>query len=398
METSATVVLALCVVLFAYLGWRLQQPAYPTLLILAIVFLPVGNRTFFPSLDFRPIIPVLALIALVTVPRGKVSTIGRRWILVVASMTVAGIVSLLWSSNFASTLQSSYGMFATLAVCATGAAVAERFRAKIRRDVSAFLFAILAASVVAAIVGLTGALAGGRARGILQNANGLGLVALLSLALMLPNRKLRTLVLPLALAALLLSGSRSAAIASVAILLVFVFTRSNSARDWAKSHVVRGALVIFLVLGVLWVWGDSTAKESVQAPSSSILRTSDSRTEYWSDAITKILQEPILGTGLGASTGYVVNSYLTIVVELGFAGLSIIVLWIWFVLKSWSKLDEASRLVIVGASISGFFESWLASGGSFYFISLSLIIVSHSHATNSIIACADSGIETNELN
>lgn len=198
----------------------------------------------------------------------------------------------------------------------------------------------------------------GRARGMFTNANTLGIVTFLFVGSSLwRGRKIWLWAVPAGLALITATGSRAALMAVVVTLFVVL----GAQLGWRYRIVLAGVAIPVLYPLYFWV---TWSLEQISTDPTSILRTSNTRSERWEAAIEFISANRWLGAGHGA-TPYMVdhNSYFRLFAEFGmilsFVGVFVVLGYVW-----WSRRDPVMLGLTVGVLVNTFFEDWLLSAGA----------------------------------
>ncbi len=235
----------------------------------------------------------------------KVSWAGKRLLWTYLLFGIASLASVAWSTDEATTLASASAWLFVLPAALVSIKCMERD--VITRLVGQYLGLVLSCSALA-LVGIPGqAFYAGRARGILDNPNGLAIFCSFFGILVLSRNSRRVRALwPLSAALVVMSGSRAGTaclLAGSAIVLLM--------------HVSRSARPLFAILSAAAIWALSgPALDSVATVSSgTLLRTNNSRTANWSQGLAQWQEHPWLGSGAGAIGAASANSYLKVVGE-----------------------------------------------------------------------------------
>ncbi|AGS35335.1 hypothetical protein B841_09310 [Corynebacterium maris DSM 45190] len=268
--------------------------------------------------------------------------------------TVLAFVSLLWSRMPMDTLTAAGAWVILLLFLLTFRTLLSA--ETIRRTV--FLVLLVIVAVCAVFLLLPDGWWEGRARGMFTNANTLGIVTFLFVGSSL-WRGLKTWLwaVPAGLVLITATGSRAALMAAIVTLLVVL----GAQLGWRYRIVLAGVAIPVLYPLYFWV---TWALEQLSADSTSILRTSNTRSDRWEAAVEFISVNRWLGAGHGA-TPFMVdhNSYFRLFAEFGmilsFVGVFVVLSYVW-----WSRRDPVMLALTVGVLVNTFFEDWLLSAGA----------------------------------
>lgn len=219
-----------------------------------------------------------------------------------------------------------------------------------------FIAAVIMISCLFIVLGFPDAYAGGRARGIMFNANGLGILCALVAPRLLCDRRIvvRALVLiPVFLT--IITASRAGFLALSLGMLVVVY---RSRKVWLKLSAS------LLILAVIWM-GIFIDWSSVQTSGDSLLRSNNSRADVWNYTLNQFELHPWLGIGAGSLDSLGGSSYFKLLAETGFVGALIggVVL---ATLVRGVKPSVAVSGTLAAGLVNAAFESWLFAAGSFY--------------------------------
>jgi len=313
-----------------------------------------------PGFDTRP---VALFAAAMQLPGLRNRVRGRQlkdhlnpWVLGAGvAITLAGTASIGWSLAPSTTVTSVAAWAATLVIAIVFTSVLSRDQ--IARVVGFVLVAVVAISALMFIVRFPGATAGGRARGMLSNANGLGIFCAMSLPTLLTYRKsLRWLGCAGALALLVATNSRAGTLAAVVGLGVFAF---RSAAGWVRFVIATATVCVLpFVSDLLDVMGSD-------APTTGLLRTNDSRSQLWALTLDTFQAHPVTGIGLGALDIVGGNSYLKMLAELGFLGAALGIVLVAAYVSAVKASTTVTAFLFTGLT-SAVFESWLFAAGSLF--------------------------------
>lgn len=332
-------------------------------LFLASAILPLTQV----GLDTRPLTAVIAGAQLLVVLRGKglldvdasaSAVLKSYWFIVLFF-----VGTILWSIERTRTSAAAASWIIVLSALTLFArTVPARDRV---RGIQWALATVLFLSAAATLSGLPSAFEGGRAVGIMTNANGLGVVCVLAAPLLVlhPKRLFRFsawIVIAYLIGASDSRGGLLGATAGVAILL------------WSRLTPAYRVLVLGpLVAGALYV---STIDFATLSPGSGgLLRTNNSREAEWRALIDVFLANPFAGTGFGSQSG-LGSSYFKLAAETGILGLALGSLFLWRVSSVVRHYPVA--LAVLGASlVNAAFEGWVFAAGSAYAVILAATLV-----------------------
>jgi len=256
--------------------------------------------------------------------------------------------------------------------------------------------------VTACVLRPTLVFAGGRFRGFVGNANTMGVIATTMLA---PSawvwlapagqfshrmKLLGTSLMGFWIVCLLLTASRASVLGSLPLLVAVIYLRGKDVRFWMGS-LVLGIVIFFFVSAFMM----SEARLHLRS------LDMEARLAHAVYGFSVAMERPFLGHGYGHSILHVTvpggelgihNGYLTLAIDLGFAGLSLVLLLALLALRSARIVSKVQRsfglynagVVLVGALLAGYLlnttvEAWLVGIGSvqlFMFIILMGVIFS----------------------
>lgn len=200
--------------------------------------------------------------------------------------------------------------------------------------------------------------AGGRARGIFNNANAAGIYTFLLLGVSLfMGRRYWLWLFPVGLVFIFATGSRAALLSVLVVISISVFSSVNNR--------LRIPIVVLLFSSMLypirWFWN---WLQQLDVEGDSILRTNDSRASTWEVAFSFIRENPYLGAGYGATPPLIgSSSYIKLVAEFGFvfAVFGILVACSYI---QWSRHEPIMLGLTLGVLLNTFFEDWLLTAGA----------------------------------
>lgn len=348
-------------------GLLLLLPVSVSLVALLVAFmLPMTQLEL--GIDTRFLVPALLVpLAIRTVAMRR--TLRSHDVPIrLVPLCVVVIASITWSDNPSATVFSVLALLALVAclfVVATGAGA--------EVVVSSLRWFVAATIVLSALAALTpfGQLAG-RTRGVFVNPNGLALLLLLAVPLLLRGRW--RLLLPVVAVLAVTTASR----AGVAALVVgvFFYLLARGGRRAAPRVLAAGAVALAILASVRNLSsGDSAGTFLTGGEGVSLVRFGHSRQSEWDAAIQVWLQRPWIGHGYGASEIEIGSSVLKLLVDLGALGL---VAALPFLVLLAQRLIRSTNPLIVGLIAAGlvnsFFEAWLLTAGSAFFVLFCLMI------------------------
>jgi hypothetical protein len=195
-------------------------------------------------------------------------------------------------------------------------------------------------------------IAGGRLRGITDNANSLGFYAFLlgSLALIIVKQTSARIVLfALSGGVIVWTSSRASMLALGIVVLSLLFSRRSLTAVLAAVGVI-GACIVG------WV-----AWPGVSDMGSALLRANNSRSLSFDTAIQAFHSSPLIGLGMGNNANEIASSPLRALADGGIGGLvAVVILWVSLL---WFSRQGGIRTVgfAVAAIVHSLFEGWLLS-------------------------------------
>ncbi|AZA10435.1 hypothetical protein [Corynebacterium gerontici] len=199
--------------------------------------------------------------------------------------------------------------------------------------------------------------AGGRARGVFQNANAASIFVFLLAGLSIwMGKKYFRWLLPMCVVFTFLSGSRAGMLALI-ITLVVPFYGQMSVRQKALS-AFGGLLALFPIGGAVM---DFLSKNSSDA---ALLRTDNTREDAVIVAAQFIAEHPWLGAGYrGTPPGLGSSSFLKMFAEFGFGTIfAAIILVVAYIV--WAKADSVMLALSLATIVDCLFEDWLLTAGA----------------------------------
>lgn len=272
------------------------------------------------------------------------------------TVTIAAAVSALWGTDPAGAVEGAQSLaLLTIATYVTSRRCSPR---NVVMAVYYWSFALVLLSLGAIVIGVDFASRAGRVQGIMGNANGFGILALILLGTAAIYRT-RWIVFaaPAAALVVLLSESRASALA---FLLMGTVLLAHSLRRRfgrvAVFSVVAFAVVMAALGATLITWDSSTG----------LLRGTRSRDSVWSLLWQDFQRNPWGGRGWnGQSSGYE-SIYLATIAQLGIVGFVIVISAVAVLLVRLSTWGIAGVTLALGVLVNSAFEGWLLAGGSAY--------------------------------
>lgn len=280
-------------------------------------------------------------------------------------LTALATASLSWSSDALATGAAVLALIAVMACLFLVPAATNS--AAVLQALRWLVGALIIVSAVAAVTPL-GQLAG-RSRGIFGNPNSLATLLALGVPLLMRGRW--RLFLPLAFVLAYSTASRAGMAAIVAGVL-FYFLSARTSR-----LIIRLAAVLFAVAAftaaILAL--HPVVRNTGTFTQPSVFRYENSREFEWTAAMHMWREHPLIGYGFGASKLETGNSFLKLLVDLGLLGLLSTLPILLFLAR---RLLVSKNPVVVGSIVAGlvssFFEAWLFTAGSAFFLLFCLVI------------------------
>lgn len=297
-------------------------------------------------------------------------------------LVILFIATLVWSVDRGRTVEALSAWFVILvAVPVFMARLVGRTMVRITVGV---VFVVVAASAAIVLIGLPSGFVGGRAVGLMTNANGLGVLCGLLVPMVLAGRHWKTavVVIPMVSYLIVMSQSRGGMLAAGVGLAIFV---------WMKAgHLGRLLTLPVAVIAGVWIaqWDFWSVSRS-----EGLIRTYNSRSTEWALLIKEFRERPWVGSGYGTQDG-LGSSYLKLAAELGMLGIAAgcCVLAI-LVVSSWRSTVTLPTLA--AALTNGIFEGWLLAAGSAYAVILVVVVVAGLDPRDSVeVGTADRHIRT----
>lgn len=251
---------------------------------------------------------------------------------------------------------------------------------EIRSSVHVVTGAVVIISIIASI-GLGGeAIEAGRWRGIIDNANPMGLMAGIFFLTARPDR-LKVTAIPVA--AVLLGSASRAATFGIAMVAGPAMLERFSPLVRRLAGGVAIIVAVPLLHSVFFGSGDTGGAD--------LTRTNDSRSAYWGEAVHQISLEPLTGVGPGNAPFLVPSSALRPLVEIGLLGLVPLAMVIWVTVVVLRADRSPHRNIYLFLFINGAFEGWLFAGGSVFFMLFLLSSVLVTRDEPALVAEAQTG-------
>lgn len=230
---------------------------------------------------------------------------------------------------------------------------------EIRRAIRAITSVLVMVSIVLVVVDPSGAIEADRWRGILENANTLGIVAAFYFLSATPRSSKFSLI-PLA-AVLLGSASRATAFG---IGLV-----AGPQLLHGQSRVVRRFVAVVAILAAMPLLHAVFFSQSDSTGDKALARTNNSRADFWEAAVDEIKERPITGRGPGNETDLIVpSSVLRPMVEVGVLALVPIGMTVAVCFRVVRSPRGQMRSIFLFMFVNGIFEGWLFAGGSMFYV------------------------------
>jgi hypothetical protein len=271
-----------------------------------------------------------------------------------AAAVLAG-VSALWAGRPGLAIQGAVALAAlAVAVYVTALRCARR---EVVVAVFTWSLSLCLLGIVAWALGLSFASESWRVRGLIDNANGTGVLALILFgSSILAGRRAWIVGVLVALPVVYMSGSRSAALAilTTAAVLLGVWL--------VKSGRRASALILVLVLVLLLAM---FVRSGGQDDTTGLFRSYNSRAGIWSGFLDLYRLHPFAGVGW-AQAGAAENFYLKSLAELGTIGVVVVVAVAAMLIRRMSFYGIAGLALALGVLVNAGFEGWLLVGGSGY--------------------------------
>lgn len=334
-------------------------------LVLAFV-LPLTQLSL--AVDTRLLAPALLLPLTVKAWGARHDSPGHDLALRLVPLCLLAIASITWSQDVLATGAAALAL-AALIVCLV-LIPASTDSTAILHVLRQLMGGLIIASAAVAMTPI-GQLAG-RSRGIFANPNALAVLLVLAFPLLMRGRW--RLLLPVVFILAFTTASRGGMAALFVGTAFYVLSAGT-------SRVVTRVLAILLVgaaltLAIMELKQMGSSGLTAQTSERSAFRYENSREFEWSGAIQIWRDHPLIGQGFGASDDFETgNSYLKLLVDLGLLGLVValplLLLLARLLLMSTNPIVVATT---AAALVSSFFEAWLLTAGSAFFLVFGLVI------------------------
>lgn len=324
------------------------------LLILILVSLPLTWLTLAIDTRYAVLIPVTAM-WLLAPPQLRV----RGTLLVpgfLALVTFVAALSMSWSDSLT---KAQLGTLSLAMLAATSLVVATRCTFKqVSWAVYVWTLVLLVTGLVLFAVGISEAMGGPRVRGLMGNAQGAGIIALICIGVApMLGRRAFIVAWPLAIFTIILAQSRAAALGCVVLIAVLI-------GYWIKKKTgVVGLLAFSLLTSLPLLWLGLSLELTGET---GLIRFNNSRTVVWEPLLTAFITHPWAGVGWASYESGVESSYLKVLAELGIIGFFIVSAAAIILVKQFSRLQVTGLALALGILVNAVFEGWLLTGGSAY--------------------------------
>jgi hypothetical protein len=198
---------------------------------------------------------------------------------------------------------------------------------------------------------------GGRLQGLLGNANGAGVTALILFGVSpLIGRRAAWLAMPVAVGTITLAQARASAAGILVIAAILTAT-------WLRPKVGRSGVVIVLTFSFTLLVIQLSQTDWQQKDG--LLRTNNSRADVWSGFIQMFTAHPWTGVGW-ANAGGAESFYLKSFAELGIIGIAVSLAVGIVLLRQLGHLGSVGYALAAGVLVNSIFEGWILVGGSVY--------------------------------
>lgn len=356
------ILMAVACLPFMVMHARLALGVWLVAFLSPVVHVPVSGA---PLPDLRPLsaLVVIALGIRAFLPFSKFNSSGIRFPLALLPIATLSALTLIWTVNAEKTQGSAQAWL----VLAVGLILIGRLisASDIFQTTMRFVCGAVAVSALVLAAGLPSSTLGGRARGIMDNANGLAILCSLAVPYLLTRNDWRVKVLavvPLALC--YATGSRAGALALLVGAAIVVFR---------SMPVARRAVAAPFIVGCGY-WAYFAVRDIAFSGQSTILvlRTNDSRLAIWREAFDEFERNRWFGLGFGALQTESGSSWLKILSEGGILGaaaallLTATALWV-------SRHSIAGFSILMAGVVDATFEGWLFTAGSIYAVIFYLV-------------------------
>lgn len=359
---SLLILIGLACLPFLVLHPRLALGCWLAAFFSPVVHLPISGT---PLPDLRSlsglVVIALALRALLRVSQAESSSTLFPFALL--PLAVFSALTLIWSINPEKTRGSAQAwLVLAIGLILIGRQISSKV---IYETTMRLVCGAVAASALAFAAGLPSSMAGGRARGIMSNANGLAILCSIAVPYLLTKRDWRVKALSLVpLALVFVTGSRAGALALLVGAATVTFRSMPFARRAiAAPFVVGGGYGAYVAIREFALSGQSTIL---------VVRTNDSRLTVWREAFDQFERNRWFGVGFGALPTESGSSWLKILSEGGIVGataalvLTATALWA-------SRRSIAGFAILMAGVVDATFEGWLFTAGSIYAVIFYLV-------------------------
>lgn len=222
----------------------------------------------------------------------------------------------------------------------------------LRAVLGALIVTVVGSLAVGVLVPSIG-IAGQRLRGVLNNANALGFMALiLAGTALLVYVRFRLVYVTLALLVIVWSGSRASALAFGVLLTLYLLHRKKYG---ALGAVALGSLAVFVL---------HSYEIILIEPIDLLFRQTQSRSSSITSAVADFRNEPLLGVGYGQESGGIHSSPLRALSTGGVFGLLAVLLQGVLLVRYSLAAGINCSIFVIGALVHSLFEGWLLSSVS----------------------------------
>lgn len=350
--TLLALVCSFLILILALYDTRILAP-----ISLACYTAPLINPTFVSFPDLR--VPALLLAFYLALLRRKLPHISllRRGMYPASFVYLfLGIALLSGSVDGGNSLAK--GGSTLLAITYTWLLIGAAEPDELRRTIRGVASVLVLVSIALVVVDPARAIEGDRWRGILENANSLGIAAGFYFLSARP-RSIKSSFL--ALAAVVLGTASRATAFGVGLVAGPQFLHGQSRVVRRTVAAIAILCAIPLLHSVFYSQSDSTSKNA-------LARTENSRADFWGDAIDQIKERPVTGRGVGNETVLVPSSVLRPMVEVGIPALIPVAMTVGVCFKVLRSRRGQMRSIFLFLFVNGIFEGWLFAGGSLFYV------------------------------
>ena len=283
-----------------------------------------------------------------------------RWALL--PIAVLGIASTVWSVDPGKTITSAAALLVAFMFCK---AIADAISIdSLVRVVSTFAVLVVSLSVLTLMAFPAFAFAGGRARGIFANSNGLSAFLVVATPVVLARfRGARWLVGIVALGLSIATASRAGSAAVLAELVAFYMAR--------KTVATKALVGISIGVAVLGLLGRAFESTGHFVPTLIVLRTNNSRADTWALGLQYFRENMVLGMGFGAIPGGAIGGLFPVLLATtGIVGSVVAGIVVICMIFSAMRAAPMYAALVAGGIVDTLFEPWLFVGGSLYCVML----------------------------